>query len=149
MLEEDTEIPSSTNTEADWHLSRVAIAVLNWWNDFFAEGQGAYDAGKWNHLRGSLCLNIWNPAHVCEVEHLEGPAHVCEVAHLMSHRSVFRSCLHFGMSLRGWVVARSREPAEKAWTNEDRPRCAAMLGMWWPRAEHKCRRPGRPSYQET
>ena len=91
------------------------------------------------------------------LEHLEGPAHVCEAEHLMSHCNVFRNCLSlkcfqdlfaFAVWLRGWVVARSHEPVEQARANEDRARCAAMLVLW-PRAAHKRRRPGRPSYQET
>ena len=53
------------------------------------------------------------------------------------------------MSVRSWVVARSHEPADKARTIEDRARCAAMLGVLWPRAVHKRRRPGRSTYQET
>ena len=62
---------------------------------------------------------------------------------LMCHCSVFRNCLHFGYvaSQLGWpdLMSRARRPGP----------LRTELGVLWPRAVHKRRHPGRPSYQET
>ena len=90
------------------------------------------------HVQIDKWLNIWKVPLMS--------VHVCEVffaVTLQCFQELF--CI---LPLRSWVVARSHEPAEKAGTNEDRARCAAMLGVLWPRAVHKRRRRGRPSYQE-
>ena len=108
----------------------------------------------------SLFEHLEGPAHVCEVEHLEGPARVCEAEYLEGSAHVcevvfdvllqcVNELLAFSVCRFAVGLARSHELAEKARTNEDRARCAAMLGVLWPRALHKRRRPGRPSHQET